>query len=997
MSSLNHLTSIIEDAFSEYVSVVPDYSPASPGKTYSSASNNLTDVIPPTSSNFSLFHDDPYTSIMNAYATFTPSPIPIPPPLIKPPSESPEFFPPKELLSPRKQKQNQYFQDYEMGESSHNSTLEQHGKQIEEILNHLDELPLDRIEQIEDDVEGLVQRQVINTKAIPFVLLLSMPPKRSSTSEASTMFQDAIRKLVADSVAAALETQTTTMAEAENSIREIPRLIDQVIKHNSIQGTNDHKRKFEDKRNISSNNNYCNNYQNIRNNRMNDFRQQNRKPETFKSYAATPTENRGYIRNHPLCHRCTLHHTGPCIIRCRVCNKIGHLTKNCRNKGPATGSNLQPVSVICHACGEKGHYRRCTLTLLNQPFKINLMSIKLGSFDVIIGMDWLSNYHAKIICDEKVVHIPIEDETLIIRAQVMEKKSDEKRLENICVVREFPDVFPEELPGLPPVRQVEFQINLIPRAAPVAPKDFMLILPRLKQLRIGHLLLHGKDQEMAFQILKQKLYEAPILALPEGNDDFFVYCDASIQGLGAVLMQREKVIAYASRQLKPHEENYTTHDLELGAVVFALKIWRHYLYGTKCIVFTNHKSLQHVLNQKELNMRQRRWLELLVDYDCEIRYHPGKANVVANALSRKRIIKSCRIKPLRVRSLIMTIHSNLPSQILEAQTEVIKEENVQAENLQGMEKAFEIRTDGTRCIKNQKCQKPSGLLIQPKIPIWKWERITMDFVTKLPRTSNGHDTIWVIVDRLTKSVHFIPTRETENMDTLTWLYIKEIISRHRALISIILDRDSHFTSRFWQSLQKALGTQLDMSTAYHPKTDRQSKRTIQTLEDMLWACAIYFGKGWEKHLLLVEFSYNNSYHASIKAAPFEALYVQKCRSPVCWAEVGDTIGPVAYKLELPEELSNVHNTFHISNLKKCLSDESFIIPMKELKLDDKLNFVEEPVEIKDREIKQLRKSRIPIIKVRRNSKRGPEYTWEPEDEIHAKYPHLFSNISLSSS
>ncbi|GJV77461.1 putative reverse transcriptase domain-containing protein [Tanacetum coccineum] len=166
----------------------------------------------------------------------------------------------------------------------------------------------------------------------------------------------------------------------------------------------------------------------------------------------------------------------------------------------------------------------------------------------------------------------------------------------------------------------------------------------------------GEEQESAFQLLKQKLCEAPILALPEGNDNFVVYCDASLQGLGAVLMQREKVIAYASRQLKPHEENYTTHDLELGAVIFALKIWRHYLYGTKCTVFTDHKSLQHILRQKELNMRQRRWLELLADYDCEICYHPGKANVVADALSRKK-----QIKPLRVRALILTVHPKLPS------------------------------------------------------------------------------------------------------------------------------------------------------------------------------------------------------------------------------------------------------------------------------------------------------------------------------------------------
>ncbi|GKF26685.1 putative reverse transcriptase domain-containing protein, partial [Tanacetum coccineum] len=166
----------------------------------------------------------------------------------------------------------------------------------------------------------------------------------------------------------------------------------------------------------------------------------------------------------------------------------------------------------------------------------------------------------------------------------------------------------------------------------------------------------GEDQESAFQLLKQKLCEASILALPEENDNFVVYCDASHQGLGAMLIQREKVIAYASRQLKPNEENYTTYDLKLGAVVFALKIWRHYLYGTKCTVFTDHKSLQHILDKKVLNMRQRRWLKLLTDYDCEIRYYPGKANIVAYALSRKE-----RIKPLRVRALIMTVHPKLPS------------------------------------------------------------------------------------------------------------------------------------------------------------------------------------------------------------------------------------------------------------------------------------------------------------------------------------------------
>nr|GFA44600.1 reverse transcriptase domain-containing protein [Tanacetum cinerariifolium] len=229
-----------------------------------------------------------------------------------------------------------------------------------------------------------------------------------------------------------------------------------------------------------------------------------------------------------------------------------------------------------------------------------------------------------------------------------------------------------------------------------------------------------------------------------------------------------------------------------------------------------------------------------------------------------------------------------------------------------MEKVFEIRVDGTRCIKNRSWLPPFGNLrnlimheshkskysIHPgsdkmyqdlkKLYWWpNMKAIIAEYAGKCLTTSNEHDTIWVIVDHLTKSAYFIPTREIESMDTLTWLYIKEIISRHGVPISIISDRDSHFTSRYWQSLKNALGTQLDMSTAYHHETDGQSQRTIQIFEDMLWACAIDFGKGWEKHLPLVEFSYNNSYHASIKTAPFEAVYGQKCRSPVCWGEVGD--------------------------------------------------------------------------------------------------------------
>nr|GEU93258.1 reverse transcriptase domain-containing protein [Tanacetum cinerariifolium] len=308
------------------------------------------------------------------------------------------------------------------------------------------------------------------------------------------------------------------------------------------------------------------------------------------------------------------------------------------------------------------------------------MPIKLGSFNVVIGMDWLSKNHAKILWDEKVVHIPIDGETLIIR----------------------------DLPGLPPVRQVEFQIDLILGTTPVARAPYRLAPSEMQKL----------SNQLQDLIDRGFIRPTPILALPEGNDDFVIYYGASLQGLGAVLMQKEKVIAYASRQLKPNEENYTIHDLELGAVVFALKIWRHYLYGTKCTVFTDHKSLQHILSQKELNMRQRRWLELLADYDCEIHYHTRKPNMKAIIAEYVGKCLTCS----RVKA---------------------------------------------------GCQKPSGLLVQPEIPMWKWERITMDFVTKLPKTSNGHDTIWFIVDRLTKSAHFIPTQETDSMETLTRLYIKE--------------------------------------------------------------------------------------------------------------------------------------------------------------------------------------------------------------------------------
>nr|GEU61654.1 putative reverse transcriptase domain-containing protein [Tanacetum cinerariifolium] len=821
------------------------------------------------------------------------------------------------------------------------------------------------------------------------------------------------------------------------------------------------------------------------------------------------------------------------------------------------------------------HIPGCTLNFLNHPFNIDLMLIEMGSFDIIIGIDWLVKYHVVIVCDEKLVRVPFGDEILIFHgdesnnghesrlniisctktqryllkgcpiflAHVTTKeakdKSKEKRLEDVPIVQDFPEVFPKDLQGIPPTRQMEFQIDLVPGAAPVerapyrlAPSEMKELSDQLKELankgfirpssspwgapvlfvkkkygsfqmcidyqelnkltvknrnplsriddlfdqlqgssvyskidlrsgyhqlrireedipkttfrtRYGHyefqvmpfdltnvpcvfmdlmnrvckpyldkfvivfiddILIYSKSKQeheehlkLILELLKKEQFQgihvdpakikcikdwaspktateirqflglagAPILALPEGSDDFVVYCDASIKGLGAVLMQRENVIAYGPRQLKVHEKNYTTR----------------------------------------------------------------KANVVADALSRKE-----RIKPFQVRAFIMTISLDLPGQILEAQTEAMKPENLKSEDVGGElrnlimheshKSKYSVHPGSDKMYQDMKLLYwwPN---MKADIATYKWDNITMDFVTKLPKAQNRNDTIWVVVDRLTKSAHFLPMKETDPMDKLARLYLKEVVTRHRIPVSIIYDRDPRFTSNFWKAFQKAMGTRLDMSTAYHPETDGQSKRTIQTLEDMLRACVIDFGNGWERHLPLVEFSYNNSYHANIKAVPFKELYGQKCRSTVCWTEVGDAqltspelihettekivqikqriqaardrqksyadvrrkplefqvgdrvmvkvspwkgvvrfgkrgklnsryigpfkvlakVGTVAYRLELPEQLSRVYSTFHVSNMKKCLSEEPLAISLDEVHIDDKLCFVEEPVEV----------------------------------------------------
>ncbi|GJR53047.1 putative reverse transcriptase domain-containing protein [Tanacetum coccineum] len=504
----------------------------------------------------------------------------------------------------------------------------------------------------------------------------------------------------------------------------------------------------------------------------------------------------------------------------------------------------------------------------------------------------------------------------------------------------------------------------------------------------------GDKQDETFQILKEKLCNALVLALPDGPDDFVVYYDASKQGFGCVLMHRGKVIAYASRKLKKHEKNYTTPDLELGAVVFALKIWRHYLYGTKSVIYTDHKSLQYIFDQKDLNMRQRRWIKLLNDNECEIKYHSGKVNVVADALSRKE-----RLKPRR--------------------GEASKDLKAPVEWLIRLEKHFERRDDGgiylfdrisipsvggvrklimdaahtsrysihpgadkmyydlrdlywwpgmkrniaeyvSRCLTCSKIkaehQKPSGLLQQPEIPEWKWEKITIDLVTKLPRSSNGYDAIWVIVDRLTKSAHFLPIREDYKTEKLAKIYINEIVARHG--VPLIGPKIVQETTEKIIQIKDRLKTARCRQKSYADKRRKPLEFKVGDrvlLKVSPWKGVVRFGK---KGKLTPRY-----------VGPFEIV---------------ECVGPVAYQLKLPQELSCVHDTFHVSNLKKCLAEPDVQVPLDEIEIDENLRFVEEPIEIVDRDVKKLKRRRIPLVKVRWNSRQGAEYTWEREDQFQKK-------------
>ncbi|GJS05416.1 putative reverse transcriptase domain-containing protein [Tanacetum coccineum] len=823
---------------------------------------------------------------------------------------------------------------------------------------------------------------------------------------------------------------------------------------------------------------------NIRNNQSQQ--QPFKRKNVARAYIAGPGEKKEYEGSLPLCTKCNYHHNGQCAPKCNICKK-GHYKKDCPNqvekleswksswKGWTTSKGLckEKLRLQCRygslidivptaldhdydvklADGKiirvNTIIRGCTSNLLNYPFNIHLMPVELGSFDVIIDMDWLAKYHAHnghesrlniISCTKTQKYLLKECHIFLahVTAKKVEDKSEEKRLEDVPIVQDFPKVFPEDLPGIPPTQKVKFQTDLIPGAALVAWAPYRLASSEMKELsdqlkelsdkgfirpssspwgvpvlindlfdqlqgssvyskidlRSGYHQLRVREEDIPktafrtryshyeFQVMPFGLTNVPAEFMDLMNRVCKPYLDKF------VIVFIDDILIY----LKSKQE----HEERLKLILELLKNEELYAKFSKC-EFWIHKVqfLGYVIESQGIHVDPAK-IESIKDWaspktSTEIRQFLGLA--VADALSRKE-----RIKPIQVRALFL----DLPKKILNAQIEAMKPENFEADDMGGMirkgkldhpkQERLEPLADRTLCLRNKSwlpCYGDLRTLImhesnkskysvhpgsekmyQDMKKLYWWPNMKADIATfvskcltclKVKAEHQKPSGLLVIVDCLTKSAHFLPMKENDSMEKLTRLHLKK----------------------------KALGTRLDMSTAYHLQTDGLSERTIQTLEDMLRACVIDFGNGLDRHLPLIEFSYNNSYHTSIKSSPFEALYDRKCRSPFCWAKVSPwkwvtrfgkqgklnpryigpfkvlaKVGTIAYKLELPQQLSRVHSTFHVSNMKKCLFDEPLAILLDEIHIDDKLYFVEEPVEIMDREVKQLKQSHIPIIKVR---------------------------------
>ncbi|GJR69666.1 putative reverse transcriptase domain-containing protein [Tanacetum coccineum] len=751
-------------------------------------------------------------------------------------------------------------------------------------------------------------------------------------------------------------------------------LVEQAVQGRAARIGESNKRKWEDHQRNTNNNN--------RNRNNNHHQQQNRRQENVRAYAAAPAGGKNYAGNLPKCNRCNLHHHGPCPQKCQRCQRIGHMEKDCRVRLQGAGNDFLQ-NVTCFGCGEKGHFKdkcpkarnqqndgahgRAYMVIENPQQNPNVVR---GSFDVIIRMDWLANHQALIDCYEKIVRIPLPNGKIHEvqgESSLACIKADEKKLDDI-------------------------------RASPVVRSPYRLAPSEMLELSNQLKELQGKG---VYSTKVSSPWGAPVLFVKkkERIDDLF-----------------------------------------------------DQLQGACCFSKIDLRSGYHQLRSREEDIRRR-----------------GERG--GRCLERKE-----RLKARRVRAMSITIHSGLKTKILEAQSEASKDLKAPTEWLRGLERHFEQRDNGeiyffdriwipsvggvrklimdeahtsrysvhpgadkmyydlrdlywwpgmkrdiaeyvSRCLTCSKIkaehQKPSGFLQQPEIPEWKSGKDNNGLVTSCLKVAVGMNDL-VVVDRLTKSAHLIT------------LYTVWSDSRHN----------------LWLALSRSIGYKTRHEYGLH--SGRRSGVAVlsKTLEDMLRDCVMNFGGSWDTHLPLVEFSYNNSYHTSIKLCTIRALYGRKCRSPVIWTEerlktarsrqksyadkrrkplefeVGDrvllkvspwkgvvrfgkkgklapryvgpfessrAVGTVPYRLKLPQELSCVHDTFHVSNLKKCLAEPDVQVPLDEIEIDENLRFIEEPIEIIERDVKKLKRRRIPLVKVRWNSRQGAEYTWEREDQFRKRY------------
>ncbi|GJW17420.1 putative reverse transcriptase domain-containing protein [Tanacetum coccineum] len=722
------------------------------------------------------------------------------------------------------------------------------------------------------------------------------------------------------------------------------------------------------------------------------------------------------------------------------------------------------------------------------------MPVELGSFDVIIGMDWLEKYQAVISCAEKIICIPWGNETMIVHGDGIDRgnktrlniisctktqkymlkgchvflahvttketedNSEKKQLEDVPIVQNFLEVFPEDLSGLLLTRQLEFQINLIPSVAPVARAPYRLAPSKMKELSDQLQELSDKG----FIRPSSSPWEAPILYFKKKDGSFQMCIDYRELNKLTLRVREEDISKTAfktryghyefqvlpfgltnapaifmdlmNRVCKPYldkfvivfiddilvyTKNKKEHEEHLKEILKLLKKEELYAKLSKCLAgyyrrfikgFLKIAKSMTKLTQKGVKFdwgdKAEAAFQLIKQklcsapilalpegskdfivycdasikevassvYDYEIRYHPGKANVVVDALSHKEQNKPLRkdipkekLEPHADGTLYLNGRSWLPC-YGNLRTVIMNESHKSKyyiylgsdKTYQDMKKLYwwpnmkaDIATYVSKCLTCAKVkaehQRPSGLLVQLEIPQWKWDNITMDFIMKLPKSSQGYDTIWVNVDRLTKSAIFIPMRETDPMEKLARMYLKEVVIRHGIPVSIICDRDPSYADLKRKPMEFQVGDRV-------------------MLKVLPWKGVVRFGKRGKLNPRYV--------------GPFKVL---------------EKVGAISYKLKLPEELSRVYNTFHVSNLKKCYADEPLAVLLDGLHIDDKFHFVEELVEIMDHEVKRLKQSRIPIIKVRWNSRRGHEFTWEREDQFQKKYPHLFTKTASSSS